>query len=879
MAIFLSSPLVSKCVRQVLCRLLAVAGAVGLVAGARAQEARVPFGGAAAQTLRSADRGAAPSSQKMTLTLTLAPDTAKAAALEQYASAVANPASASYHRWLTPAQFASAYGAAAEQLTMVRSWAAAQGLSVDAVSPSGLRVSVSGSVARVESAFAVSVDRFQAGGTAYLASNAQASLPISAASLFAGVEGLNEGPSGLAAGQAEIDFAGLATVVDANQTSMLALTSTMSSASLSASEVTEYRLLLAQAAVQGMTVISSGAGDFPAMLPEVTAVALPGGAAIASSGLVLRPEWQVAPGLPGDGLRAMPDVTVSSLAAFAQTLQTMSSAARLGNVNSLLYRLAPEPGLFAQVDGAKAGTWEQASGLGTLDLIQFQTAATTGAGQSFTSFAASSYSPTHGAIDTFTAVVTSGTGGPQPTGTVTFTSNGAPLATVTLVSGSATYSINTLEGGNYTIGAMYNGDSNYATSTSRTSGIYVGPEASTLTATITGATTIGSTYTVLVTDTAPSGVGQPAGPVTLQVSGTGTNLSQVLTTSSPGVSTAKFHVPATSVGTLTLSISCTTSADFSCYNPLTTTVTIAKATPVLSISYTPTTPISGAPITLNAVVTTVNSAPAPTGAVTFYDNGTVLNASQLSGGTTTTTGVVPTTATHSITATYAGDANYNMVSTAAGSSSSGTISTTTTLGSSATNVAAGLSITFTAVVTPSSTGPAAPSGTVNFLDNNVVIGTSNLNSGVATFSTSQLSGTINHVVTAVYSGDSYYTFSTSNAVTVGPNRGRRSRPRLRWPLLRTPWLPGRRSRLPRRSTLRRLHPRLLPARSSSLTARRCSARVRSPAARRHLPQRRLRRMSRTRSRRSTGATQTTPEAVLQRSSWGRAPARLQPRRR
>lgn len=93
-----------------------------------------------------------------------------------------------------------------------------------------------------------------------------------------------------------------------------------------------------------------------------------------------------------------------------------------------------------------------------------------------------------------------------------------------------------------------------------------------------------------------------------------------------------------------------------------------------------------------------------------------------------------------------------------------TAATTTTLSASATAIAPGANVAFTATVAPSS-GSGTPTGTVTFLDGTTTLGTGTLSSGVATYSTSSLaSGT--HSITAVYSGSSTFSASTSSAITV-----------------------------------------------------------------------------------------------------------------
>ena len=89
--------------------------------------------------------------------------------------------------------------------------------------------------------------------------------------------------------------------------------------------------------------------------------------------------------------------------------------------------------------------------------------------------------------------------------------------------------------------------------------------------------------------------------------------------------------------------------------------------------------------------------------------------------------------------------------------------TTTTVGSSANPSVYGQSVTFTASVTPS-----AASGTVTFRDGATSLGTGDLASGTATYSTSSLSVAGSpHSITAVYDGDSTYEISLSSVLSQG----------------------------------------------------------------------------------------------------------------
>ena len=117
----------------------------------------------------------------------------------------------------------------------------------------------------------------------------------------------------------------------------------------------------------------------------------------------------------------------------------------------------------------------------------------------------------------------------------------------------------------------------------------------------------------------------------------------------------------------------------------------------------------------------------PTGTVTFnlYNNanatGTPLftDTETLSGGTATSKGYTATaTGTDYWVATYNGDSNNNPVTsgTAGEPVTITKASTTTTIIASATASSFGQAVTFTATVTANPSGPATPTGLVDFFD-------------------------------------------------------------------------------------------------------------------------------------------------------------------
>ncbi|MEO5935590.1 MAG: Ig-like domain repeat protein [Terriglobales bacterium] len=175
----------------------------------------------------------------------------------------------------------------------------------------------------------------------------------------------------------------------------------------------------------------------------------------------------------------------------------------------------------------------------------------------------------------------------------------------------------------------------------------------------------------------------------------------------------------------------------------------------------------GANVTFTATVTSGGGTPA--GNVTFKNGGVDMGAPVALNGSGVATFSTSALAagTHTITASYAGNASF-AASNSAGISQVAKINTTTGLQSSANPSTAAQNVTFTATVTNSG---AAATGSISFRDNGVEIGTGTLNgSGAATFQTSALTqGT--HPLTAVYAGgDSHFgsTSSTLNQVVNAP---------------------------------------------------------------------------------------------------------------
>jgi subtilase family serine protease len=192
-------------------------------------------------------------------------------------------------------------------------------------------------------------------------------------------------------------------------------------------------------------------------------------------------------------------------------------------------------------------------------------------------------------------------------------------------------------------------------------------------------------------------------------------------------------------------------------------------------------------VVLSATVTSGTGGGPPTGSVTFYDESksanivTVIlsaNSGNSSAVSVTVTGVL-TAGTHNIQAQYSGDSTYAAVNSGVVTVTSAQSSTTTAMTPATAFPLTGSSLIVTAVVTSANagTGALAPSGTVNFEMDGVSQGSGALVAGSASGASTNSSASFNmtvpattgaHQIVGVYIGDTNYITSTSpgSAITV-----------------------------------------------------------------------------------------------------------------
>jgi hypothetical protein len=270
-----------------------------------------------------------------------------------------------------------------------------------------------------------------------------------------------------------------------------------------------------------------------------------------------------------------------------------------------------------------------------------------------TAVASSSNPSTFGQAVAFTSKVTSGAG--TPTGTVIFQDGASNLGTGSLSGGTASFTTSALGGGSHSIKAVYNGTANFANSAS-------GP----LTQTVKKA----ASTTTVASSVNPSSFGQTVtftAKVTLQFGGTVTGTvvfkdgATTLGISTISGGRATFVTSTLHVGSHPITAAYTGNSNLLGSTSATLTQVVHNAATTTALASSPNPSKSGQTVTFQATVTPA-FAGTPTGSVTFRDNttATVLGTAAVSSNrkailNTSTLAV----GTHSVSARYSGNTNFN----------------------------------------------------------------------------------------------------------------------------------------------------------------------------------------------------------------------------
>ena len=139
------------------------------------------------------DRGRVdPATQFGSILLQTSPTPSQKRALTQLLAVQQDRNSPSYHKWLTPEQWADRFGLSQNDIQKVTTWLKAQGFTIKDVARGRNWIIVSGSAAQVESAFGTEIHHFEINGEVHAANASVPKIPVALSGIVTGIRGLDD---------------------------------------------------------------------------------------------------------------------------------------------------------------------------------------------------------------------------------------------------------------------------------------------------------------------------------------------------------------------------------------------------------------------------------------------------------------------------------------------------------------------------------------------------------------------------------------------------------------------------------------------------------------------------------------------------------------
>ena len=331
---------------------------------------------------------------------------------------------------------------------------------------------------------------------------------------------------------------------------------------------------------------------------------------------------------------------------------------------------------------------------------------------------------------------------------------------------TGTASISSLPVGTYNATATYGGDQNYGSATATLAPPLVVNQVQTTTnaAASPSPAFAGRPVAITATVKAATGTETPAGTVTCTDTFNGTTVPLGVGTVTLDSKGTAIVTPSLAAGTHSILVAYSGDANDG-KSSFTLSLVVNQAATFTVVTASPSPAIVEGTITFTATVT-ANPAGAPTGAVSFFANGTIaLGAANLDAtGKASVTSATLAAGSYQITAVYGGDAENLGSTSAAITEVVGLIPTATTLSTASTKGPNAQTILVSTVEDDGASGPL-PTGTVTFKTGTTTVGSASLNTdGVATLTPNLLPGTYSMI--AYYAGDSLHGPSQSKPVSI-----------------------------------------------------------------------------------------------------------------
>ena len=341
------------------------------------------------------------------------------------------------------------------------------------------------------------------------------------------------------------------------------------------------------------------------------------------------------------------------------------------------------------------------------------------------------------------------------TGNVTFNDGGNPIGTGFLDGSGHTSVFSALTAGTHSITASYAGDATHSASNSTTLSQVV-QQLGTTTAVTSGLNPAVFGQSIIFFATVNAATSTPTGTVSFF-----DGASLLGTTTIVGGS-AQLLTSTLAVGPHSITASYNGDVNFiaSTSAPLSQAVTRATSSVALNSSVSPA--AYGQTVSLTATITPQFGGSA-TGSVTFLDGATPLGSSPVSGNSASLNVSTLTVGSHSLTASYGGDANISGNTSPVVTEGISKATSSVALTSSANPALIAQPVAYTATVAPQFSG--VPTGNVTFKQGGITVATVALSGGVATFTTSYASANAGGImIKANYGGDGRFLTSASSTL-------------------------------------------------------------------------------------------------------------------
>jgi subtilase family serine protease len=112
--------------------------------------------------------------------------------LDHFIAQLGDPKSPNYHKYLTPAQFGERFGMSLNDIAKVTAWLQLQGFTNIRVANGRNQISFDGTVAQIESAFAIEMHNYAVNGVVHLANAGEPSIPAVLSGIVLGLGSLND---------------------------------------------------------------------------------------------------------------------------------------------------------------------------------------------------------------------------------------------------------------------------------------------------------------------------------------------------------------------------------------------------------------------------------------------------------------------------------------------------------------------------------------------------------------------------------------------------------------------------------------------------------------------------------------------------------------